>query len=116
MKYLEKICCFFIFARIFLHMCPDEKYEKYLSALIEWIAFCLFLLPFISGEVFSGNWQRWENKWQEQMNSSFEETVGEFEEKGEEAARELAEEAVEEVEKERNEEAVKRMSNGNGEE
>lgn len=99
MQYLEKICCFLIFARIFLHMCPSEKYEKYLSALTGWIALCIFLSPFLSGDMFRESYETWEKKWEAQAQSEVGLLPEEIEEAGERAATQIAEEMeVEEME------------------
>lgn len=92
MEYLEKICCFFIFARVFLHMCPNETYEKYLSALTGWVAFCIFLSPFLSGAVFWESYEAWEREWNVRLESS----AGKAEEM-EEISVQAAEEIVEEM-------------------
>ncbi len=95
MQYLEKICCFFVFARIFLHMCPNEKYEKYVSALTSWIAFCIFLSPLLSGDLFVQTYDDWEQNWKVQM----EERIGVTEEELEEESKQAATQIVEEMEK-----------------
>ncbi len=86
MRYLGKICCFFIFARIFLHMCPNEKYEKYLNALTSWIAFLIFLSPFLSGDFLDESCAMWEREWNVWTQSSSELTEKFNEESGEAAA------------------------------
>ena len=100
MQYLEKVCCFFVFARVFLHMCPNEKYEKYLSALTSWIAFCIFLSPFLSGDMLRESYEMWNNGWEQQIAESAQISVQELETASEEAAAEIAEEAYEEMEDE----------------
>lgn len=96
MQYLEKICCFFVLARIFLHMCPNEKYEKYLSALTSWIAFCIFLSPFLSGDIVRDSHEKWEREWQVQMEEQISIEAGDIDEESERATSRI----VEEIEKE----------------
>lgn len=96
MAYLEKICCFFVLARVFLHMCPNEKYEKYVSALTSWIAFCIFLSPFLSGAQFAQTYEAWEQNWEAQLQIGV--TAEELEEESERAAEQIVEEMVEEDE------------------
>lgn len=72
MPYLEKICCFFIFAKVFLHMCPNEKYEKYVSALTGWVAICLFLSPFLAGDMFEQSYELWQTQWQSRIERAWE--------------------------------------------
>ncbi len=91
MHYIEKICCFFIFARIFLHMCPNEKYEKYISALTGWVAFFLFLSPFLSGEWSKQNYEMWNEQWQNRLEASKEEDAAMFQKQSEEVIQNLAE-------------------------
>ena len=67
MQYLEKICCFFVFARIFLHMCPNDKYEKYVSVLTGWIAFCVFMSPILSDDIFRESYETWNRTWEIQL-------------------------------------------------
>lgn len=94
MQYLEKMCCFFIFARVFLHMCPNEKYEKYLSALTTWVAFCIFLSPFLSGDMFRQSFEMWEERWKVQA----EHQIGMSEEDIMRSSELAAEQIVEEIE------------------
>ena len=44
---LQKLCCFFILAKIVLQMCPSEKYEKYLQVLVTWMLYAMILLPLL---------------------------------------------------------------------
>ncbi len=90
MQYLEKVCCFFVFARVFLHMCPNEKYEKYLSALISWIAFCIFLSPFLSGDMFRQSYEMWEGNWKIQAEKQIGVTMDDIAYRSEQAAEEIA--------------------------
>ena len=56
---LQKLCCFFILAKIVLQMCPSEKYEKYLQVLVTWMLYAMILLPLLGkGRTDSlRNWQ-----------------------------------------------------------
>ncbi len=92
MEYLQRSCCFFVFARIFLHMCPNETYEKYINALIGWIALCIFLSPFLSGEMLAQAHQMWEGNWKRQVQENVGVTAEELEEEAEHAAIEIMEE------------------------
>lgn len=92
MAYLEKICCFFVFARIFLHMCPNATYEKYLSALTSWIAFFIFLTPFLSGDLFTQTYENWEKNWKVQAQMQIGVTAEELEEESEREATRILEE------------------------
>ena len=96
MQYLEKVCCFFVFARVFLHMCPNDKYEKYLSALTSWIAFCIFLSPFLSGDMFRQSYHMWEEHWKNRMESQVAVTADEIAKETERAAEQIVEEAMQE--------------------
>ncbi len=98
MQYLEKICCFFVFARIFLHMSPSEKYEKYISALISWIAFCIFLSPVLSEEKFAQTYEKWEENWKVRTEEMIGFTAEELEEESEQSAIRMLEEMEEENE------------------
>lgn len=71
MQYLEKICCFFIFAKVILHMCPNEKYEKYMSALTGWVAICLFLSPLLSGDMWKQSYPFWQQQWQSRIEKAW---------------------------------------------
>lgn len=96
MQYLEKLCCFFVFARVFLHMSPNEKYEKYVSALISWIAFCIFLSPFLSGDMFRQSYEMWEGNWKMQAQEKIGVTPDEIVRRSELAAEQIAEEIEQE--------------------
>jgi len=98
MEYLQKICCFFVFARIFLHMCPNETYEKYIGALINWVAFCIFLSPFLSGDFFSETYQMWEENWKVQVQEHIGMTEEEMKSESERAAIRIVEEMEPEYE------------------
>lgn len=111
MQYLEKLCSFFLFARIVLHMCPNEKYEKYLSVLAEWIALGLVLFPLLSGTLYQENVSVWEKQWKESMGISFERTLEDMNQKTEKIAEEAA---VEEIKKQ--EEQEKTPKTGEAEE
>lgn len=99
MEYLEKICCFFIFARVFLHMCPNETYEKYLSALTSWIVFCIFLSPFLSGDIFWESYRAWEKEQSLRLELKAEQAK-DMEELSAQAASEIVEEMGEDYEME----------------
>lgn len=96
MQYLEKVCCFFVFARVFLHMCPNEKYEKYLSALTSWIAFCIFLSPFLSGDMFRQSYEMWEDNWKLRLESQIGVTAEDITKETEQAAEQILEEIEQE--------------------
>lgn len=96
MQYLEKVCCFFIFARVFLHMCPNEKYEKYLSALTSWIAFCIFLSPFLSGDMFRQSYELWEENWKTRVESQIGVTADDIAQTSELAAEQILKEVEQE--------------------
>lgn len=96
MQYLEKVCCFFVFARIFLHMCPNDKYEKYLSALTSGIAFCIFLSPFLSGDMFRQSYELWDENWKQQVESRIGVTADELAEQSKQVAEQMVEEMEEE--------------------
>lgn len=104
MQYLEKVCCFFVFARVFLHMCPNDKYEKYLSALTSWIAFCIFLSPFLSGDMFRQSYEMWEENWKTQAELQIGVTADDIARGSELAAEQIVEEIEPEDYKEKEEE------------
>jgi hypothetical protein len=94
MQYVEKIGCFFIIAKIFLHFCPNEAYEKYVGALVQWIALALFLLPLLSETEFEQALTRWQSEFEESMNVPFAQTVEEFDGQREEMMEEWAKELL----------------------
>ncbi len=98
MQYLEKVCCFFVFARIFLHMCPNEKYEKYLGVLTSWIALCIFLSPFLTGDMFWESYDAWEKRWEAQVENNMDMSVEGLEEESRKAATQIVEEMEEDYE------------------
>ena len=63
---LQKLCCFFILAKIVLQMCPSEKYEKYLQVLVTWMLYAMILLPFLGkGRTDSlQNWQQFRKEYE----------------------------------------------------
>ena len=66
MNLLQKLCCFFILAKIVLQMCPSEKYEKYLQVLVTWILYAMILLPLLGkGRADSlQNWQQFRKEYE----------------------------------------------------
>ena len=58
MDLLQKLCCFFILAKIVLQMCPSEKYEKYLQVLVTWMLYAMILLPLL-GKGRTDSLQNW---------------------------------------------------------
>ncbi len=97
MLYLEKICCFFILARLFLHMCPNEKYEKYLGVLTTWVAFSLFLTPFLEENFLEKGKEQWEMYWEMQVENDYEEKGGELEERTKQIAEGIVKDVAEEM-------------------
>ena len=63
---LQKLCCFFILAKIVLQMCPSEKYEKYLQVLVTWMLYVMILLPLLGkGRTDSlQNWQQFRKEYE----------------------------------------------------
>ena len=63
---LQKLCCFFILAKIVLQMCPSEKYEKYLQVLVTWMLYAMILLPLLGkGRADSRqNWQQFRKEYE----------------------------------------------------
>lgn len=63
---LQKLCCFFILAKIALQMCPSEKYEKYLQVLVTWMLYAMILLPLLGkGRADSlQNWQQFRKEYE----------------------------------------------------
>lgn len=63
---LQKLCCFFILAKIVLQMCPSEKYEKYLQVLVTWMLYAMILLPLLGkGRTDSlRNWQQFRKEYE----------------------------------------------------
>ena len=66
MDLLQKLCCFFILAKIVLQMCPSEKYEKYLQVLVTWMLYAMILLPLLEkGRTDSlQNWQQFRKEYE----------------------------------------------------
>ena len=66
MDLLQKLCCFFILAKIVLQMCPSEKYEKYLQVLVTWMLYAMILLPLLGkGRADSlQNWQQFRKEYE----------------------------------------------------
>ena len=66
MNLLQKLCCFFILAKIVLQMCPSEKYEKYLQVLVTWMLYAMILLPLLGkGRADSlQNWQQFRKEYE----------------------------------------------------
>ena len=63
---LQKLCCFFILAKIVLQMCPSEKDEKYLQVLVTWMLYAMILLPLLGkGRADSlQNWQQFRKEYE----------------------------------------------------
>lgn len=66
MDLLQKLCCFFVLAKIVLQMCPSEKYEKYLQVLVTWMLYAMILLPLLGrGKTDSlQNWQQFQKEYE----------------------------------------------------
>ena len=66
MDLLQKLCCFFILAKIVLQMCTSEKYEKYLQVLVTWMLYAMILLPLLGkGRTDSlQNWQQFRKEYE----------------------------------------------------
>ena len=66
MDLLQKLCCFFILAKLVLQMCPSEKYEKYLQVLVTWMLYAMILLPLLGkGRTDSlQNWQQFRKEYE----------------------------------------------------
>ena len=73
MDLLQKLCCFFVLAKIVLQMCPSEKYEKYLQVLVTWMLYAVILLPLLGKEKTDSlqNWQQFQKAYEK----SFEERM-----------------------------------------
>ena len=69
-----------------------------MSALTSWVAFCIFLSPFLSGELFWDSYRSWEGKWKVQLEQSAAKTAEELDEISAEAAAEIVEEIGEDYE------------------
>ncbi len=110
MQYMQKICCFFIFARVFLHMCPSEKYEKYINALTGWVALCVFLSPFLSTDMLSQSYEAFEKEWKTYFSDSFQDKRDELEDESLQVAEELARRQCENFEKQKNENLPEKMT------
>lgn len=80
MGILQKICCFFLLTKLFLYLCPDEKYEAYLALLLEWTLFFMIITSIFGSNYLSDSLQRGQKVWEEiqkQMHSG--EVLGEQE-------------------------------------
>lgn len=66
MDLLQKLCCFFVLAKIILQMCPSKKYEKYLQVLVTWMLYAMILLPLLGkGRTDSlQNWQQFRKEYE----------------------------------------------------
>ena len=73
MDLLQKLCCFFVLAKIVLQMCPSEKYEKYLQVLVIWMLYAMILLPLL-GKGKTDSLQNWQ-QFQKAYEKSFEERM-----------------------------------------
>ena len=73
MDLLQKLCCFFILAKIVLQMCPSEKYEKYLQVLVTWMLYAMILLPLL-GKGRTDSLQNWK-QFQKEYEKSFEDRM-----------------------------------------
>lgn len=73
MDLLQKLCCFFVLAKIVLQMCPSEKYEKYLQVLVTWMLYAMILLPLL-GKGKTDSLQNWQ-QFQKEYEKSFEERM-----------------------------------------
>lgn len=73
MDLLQKLCCFFVLAKIVLQMCPSEKYEKYLQVLVTWMLYAMILLPLL-GRGKTESLQNWQ-QFQKEYEKSFEERM-----------------------------------------
>ena len=104
MGYMEKICCFFVFARVFLHMCPGEKYEKYIRVLTGWVALGIFLSPFLTGNWTGTDYSGLLRQWQSRVESVGIEKTEDMQIQSErimyQAAEEMAKEETAEAEEE----------------
>lgn len=85
MSLLQKVCCFFLFGKMLLYLCPDEKYEAYYGLLLEWSMFALIIVPLLAGgsggEKFDRARQIWEDIVQEAAQHGEEVMEQELEEK-----------------------------------
>lgn len=63
MDLLQKLCCFFILAKMVLQMCPSEKY---LQVLVTWMLYAMILLPLLGkGRADSlQNWQQFRKEYE----------------------------------------------------
>lgn len=73
MDLLQKLCCFFVLAKIVLQMCPSEKYEKYLQVLVTWMLYTMILLPLL-GKGKTDSLQNWK-QFQKEYEKSFEDRM-----------------------------------------
>ena len=73
MDLLQKLCCFFVLAKIVLQMCPSEKYEKYLQVLVTWMLDAMILLPLL-GKGRADSLQKWQ-QFRKQYEKSFTERM-----------------------------------------
>ena len=73
MDLLQKLCCFFVLAKIILQMCTSEKYEKYLQVLVTWMLYAMILLPLL-GKGRTDSLQNWK-QFQKEYEKSFAERM-----------------------------------------
>ncbi len=73
MDLLQKLCCFFVLAKIILQMCPSEKYEKYLQVLVTWMLYAMILLPLL-GKGRTDSLQNWK-QFQKEYEKNFAERM-----------------------------------------
>lgn len=104
MSILQKICCFFLFGKMLLYLCPDKKYEAYYSLLLQWTMFAIIFLPLLAGGLGEQKLQEAQEMWeawqQETANLQQDNMSREAEEMLQEAARQYAQEHPEEIERE----------------
>ncbi|MDY3769527.1 MAG: hypothetical protein SOZ88_01845 [Lachnospiraceae bacterium] len=110
MDLLQKLCCFFVLAKIILQMCPSEKYEKYLQVLVTWMLYAMILLPLL-GKGRTDSLQNWK-QFQKEYEKSFAERMTDIDQMlsvpGEEQLKEnLTDSVLQKVEETRNTEQEK---------
>lgn len=62
MSYIKRLCIFYLFAKIILHLCPKESYETYINALIEWTALVILITPLFTKNSIMNSYEMWEEK------------------------------------------------------
>lgn len=67
MTILQKICCYFLLAKLFLYLCPDEKYEAYFSLLLEWTLLFVIVFSVIGSNQASDVLERGQILWNEML-------------------------------------------------